>query len=695
VRAPSRRLCRARQRRDGYIQCGADYVVAWCAGHVVELAAPDAYNPAFKQWRLEHPPIVPADWRLVVSAPDLLRTIKALLPRASRVVHAGDPDREGQLLVDEVLVFLGYRGPVDRLLVSDLNPPAVQKAIAGLQSNARFRGLYEAALARQRADWLYGINLTRLYTLLGRAGGYDGVLSVGRVQTPLFGVIVRRDLEIERFQPRAYYVVRARVRASGGTFSATWQPRADVAAGLLDDAGRLLDREHASRIQARATGAPATITACSRERKSEAPPLPYALPDLQVDAGRRLRLGPKQVLDACQSLYETHRLLTYPRSDCPYLPEGQHDQATNVLAAVATNPPALVAAIGKADRSRRSRAWNDKKVTAHHAIIPTAVARAAADLTVAERGVSELVARRYLAQFYAQHEFDEARIEVLVAGEMFRAGGRQTIAEGWRALEDDRASDDSDDGQKGSDDAQALPAVREGETARCGNVTISDKRTTPPKRFTESTLIEAMTGIARFVDDAKIKQLLRETDGIGTPATQAQIIETLFERRFIERQGRSVRSTAIGRALTDALPDVATVPDMTALWESAMRRISDGQLSLTSFTDAVTAQLGHLVSDGKARGLKGAVLPTLFAYRAAAARRGGQGRRACRSSLCRGCSALLGPGERTGRVGRETRSPPESLTPRSGSSAPFRKSPPRSSTSSALSAAASAAVELR
>jgi DNA topoisomerase-3 len=602
ARAIAEALPGPRQRRDGYIQCGADDVVAWCAGHVLELAAPDAYDPAFKQWRLELLPIVPADWRLEVSAPDLLRTIKTLLPKASRVVHAGDPDREGQLLIDEVLVCLGYRGPVDRLLVSDLNPPAVRKAVAGLQSNARFRGLYEAALARQRADWLYGINLTRLYTLLGRAGGYDGVLSVGRVQTPLLGVIVRRDLEIERFQPRAYYIVRAQVRASGGTFSATWQPPADVASGLLDDDGRLLDREHAARVQARALGAQATIATCSRERKGEAPPLPYALPDLQIDAGRRLGLGPKQVLDACQALYETHRLLSYPRSDCAYLPEGHHDQATTVLAAVATNLPSLVAAVGKADRSRRSRAWDDKKVTAHHAIIPTAVAKPEAHLTAAERGVYELVARRYLAQFYPPHEFDEAKIEVRVAGELFRAGGHQTIAAGWRALEADSASDDSDGRQDSSDVAQALPVVREGETARCGDITISDKRTTPPKRFTDSTLIQAMTGIARFVDDPNIKQLLRETDGIGTPATQAQIIETLLERRFIEKTGRHVVSTPVGRTLVQTLPPIATRPDMTALWEAAMRRIGEGEMSLEVFLGGVIEQLRQLVDAGRALG---------------------------------------------------------------------------------------------
>jgi DNA topoisomerase-3 len=593
-----------RQRRDGYLQCGPDDLVAWCAGHILELAAPDAYDPAFKQWRLEHLPIAPRDWKLAVSAPDLLKTIKALLPKASRVVHAGDPDREGQLLVDEVLMFLGYRGPVDRLLVSDLNPPAVRKALAEVQSNARYRGLYDAAVARQRADWLYGINLTRLYTLLGRAGGYDGVLSVGRVQTPLLGLIVRRDLEIERFTPRKYHVVRADIRSAGGRFAAIWQPPTD-AAGIVDDAGRLLSREHASTIRARVAGQPGVVERCVRQRKSEPPPLPYSLPDLQIDAGRRLGLGPKQVLDACQALYETHRLLTYPRSDCSYLPEGQHDQATVVLAAVATNAPALAGAVAKAGRARRSRAWNDKKVTAHHGIIPTAIAKPATELSPAERGVYELVARRYLAQFYSAFEFDETTIELVFGKERFRAAGRQPIVEGWRVLFAKAPRDDGEDraDDPDTDDTQALPLLKDGDAVTSHEVAVVDRQTTPPKRFTDASLIQAMTGIARFVDDPKIKQLLRETDGIGTPATQAQIIETLFERRFIEKKGRQVSSTQIGRSLIQALPETATKPDMTALWEAAMRRISDGEMELGAFLQAVERQLEQLVASGRRLGV--------------------------------------------------------------------------------------------
>lgn len=609
-------------KRPAFIECGRGDVVAWCAGHILELAEPEEYAPECKAWRLEHLPIAPVEWRLAVTARELLQAIRSLLPKASRVVHAGDPDREGQLLVDEVLEFLGYKGPVDRLLISDLTPPAVRKALGELQPNAKFRGLYEAALARQRADWLFGINLTRLYTILGRAGGYDGVLSVGRVQTPLLGLIVRRDAEIEQFKPRPYYVVRATVRSAGGSFGCAWHA-ADGLTGVLDEEGRLVSREHAARIKAKISGQRGEVTSYAGEKRSEPPPLPYALAALQIDAGKRLGLGPKETLDACQALYETHRLVSYPRSDCAYLPEGQHEQAAAALAALAVNLPALSPAIREASPALRSRAWNDNKITAHHAIIPTLVKKPARELAPPERGVYELIARRYLAQFYPPFEYFETKLEIAIEGERFRVSGRQAIADGWRRLVTPFADEEEKEEVDQESSTVALPALAQGEQVECADVKITERQTTPPKRFTDATLIQAMTGIARYVQDPKIKKLLRETDGIGTPATQAAIIQTLFERRFIEKRGRHVASTPIGRALVQSLPDVATRPDMTALWEAAMRRIADGQMPLGQFLAGVLEQLRKLVDAG--RGLRALKVPGVRS-RPAAGRAGADGR---------------------------------------------------------------------
>jgi DNA topoisomerase-3 len=596
------------RRCDGYFECGNSDIVTWCAGHILELAAPDAYDPEYRQWRLEHLPITPKEWKLAVTTPELLKTIKSLLPRATVVVNAGDPDREGQLLVDEVLVYLGYRGPVDRVLVSDMNPSAVRKAIAASQPNSKFKPLYEAALGRQRADWLYGLNMTRLYTILGRAAGYQGVLSVGRVQTPLLGLIVRRDLEIEKFVPKPYYSILADVAGAAQPFTAVWQPGPNAESGLDPD-GRLLSADIASLVERRTSGQRGTVAKASRDRKTEAPPLPYSLADLQVDAGRRLGLSPKQLLEVCQALYETHRLTTYPRSDCSYLPEGHLEQRADIVRAIGGVDRKLAEVARTADLSLRSRAWNDAKVTAHHALIPTPLSSTSRSLSANELAVYNLIARRYLAQFYPPVEYYQLEAEIAVNGERFVAKGRQPIAVGWRrVLEPTSERDDlplKHDGQPPEDDVDPespLPPLQPAQEVPIAKTKTVGKKTKPPRRFTSASLVQAMTGISRYVLNSHIKQLLRETDGIGTPATQASIIQTLFDRGYIQEQKRQILSTGTGRALIRALPDVATQPDMTALWEATLRKIQDGQASLESFLKAVRGQLGELVERARSVG---------------------------------------------------------------------------------------------
>jgi DNA topoisomerase-3 len=311
ARAIADALPGTKQYAKTHIRAGED-VVAWCAGHILELAPPEAYGDSYKHWRLENLPIVPESWKLEVKVSELLASIRTLLKCANRVVHAGDPDREGQLLVEEVLEYLGFRGMVDRLLISDLNPEAVRAALGRMQPNAQYRSLYESALARQRADWLYGISMTRLYTLLGRSAGYEGVLSVGRVQTPLLGLVVARDRAIAEFRPTTYFVVAATFRTKATTFRAVWEPGPD-AQEHLDDEKRLLSRELAEGIVSKVSGQAGCVTACATDAKTEPPPLPYALADLQIDASKREGMSAQRVLDACQGLYETHRLITYRR----------------------------------------------------------------------------------------------------------------------------------------------------------------------------------------------------------------------------------------------------------------------------------------------------------------------------------------------------------------------------------------------
>lgn len=587
-----------------HIECPGGIAIAWCAGHVLEVAPPEDYAPELKLWAFDPLPIVPDAWKHRVTTRDLVDSIRKLLRSATLVVHAGDPDREGQLLVDELLHFLGWKGPTERLLVTDLSPAAVRRALAALEPNARFAPLYAAALGRQRADWLYGINLTRLYTLRARLGGYAGVLSVGRVQTPLLGLIVRRDREIERFVSKPFYdVVATLCTARGEEFRAQWAVGKEYAE-FTDSDGRLLARDVAEAIVRKVQGQPAAVTQHEQKPHSEAPPLPYSLADLQIDAGRRLGLSAAEVLELAQRLYE-RQLITYPRSDCSHLPEEHFAEARSVLAAIADHAPRLAAACASSDLGRRSKAWADGKVTAHHAIIPTAAGAATSNPEARELALYELVAERYIMQFLPPFEYLATKIGLAIAGEAFVARGRQVLALGWKALAKEGQSD-TDDAEKaeGENDEESarLPALTLGERLPCSAAAVVEKRTKPPKPFTDAALIQAMRSVGKFVSDPKARRILQDTDGIGTPATRAAIIETLFERGFVERKKKQVRSTAIGRALIDALPDVATTPDMTAVWESALRRIQDGELDLGRFLSVVTEQLGELVRRGKGEG---------------------------------------------------------------------------------------------
>ena len=594
ARAIAQALPLPQRRYRDHIQCGDGTVVAWCAGHILEPVMPEQYDRKYARWALGDLPIVPVQWKLRASAPALLSGLKMLLRGATRVVHAGDPDREGQLLVDEVLDFLGYTGPVDRILINDTNPDAVRRQLAAIEPNAKYRSLGTAALARQRADWLYGINMTRLYTLLGRAAGYDKrVLSIGRVQTPLLGLIAARDAAIETFQPTAYYVVTAEVgTASGEMFSARWSPEGRPSE--VDEEGRILRKEVALRIVEGTAGAKGHVVRSERAIKTEGPPLPYSLADLQIDAAGRLGLSAQAVLDACQALYETHRLTTYPRSDCSFLPEGHRANGEAVLAAVAGHLSELGCFANAADLSLRSRAWNDRKVTAHHAIIPTSsVGRAA--LSPTERAVYELVARRYVSQFLPPCDYAQIRLELEIGGERFVAAGRETIALGWRKA----ASGASP--EEGETEGAPLPAPAEGDPVTVAEVLVSDKETQAPKHFTDASLMQAMVNIAAHVSDPRIKAILTEADGLGTPATRPGIIETLFERGYVWRRGKAIVATAIGRALVDSLPRAATTPDMTAEWEAAMRGIAEGSETMDRFLGRTAVELAVLVSEGKAR----------------------------------------------------------------------------------------------
>ncbi len=595
-RAIAEVLPKPHRKGDGYIECGNGQVVTWCIGHLLEQAQPDAYDSRYARWNLSDLPIVPEKWQLQprASVTKQINVIKRLLGEASEVIHAGDPDREGQLLVDEVLNYLELpaekRRNVQRCLINDLNPQAVERAINRLRANSEFIPLSSSALARSRADWLYGINMTRAYTLLGQSAGYQGVLSVGRVQTPVLGLVVRRDEEIENFVAKDFFEVKAHiVTPKEERFIATWQP-SEACEPYQDEEGRLLHRSLAEHVVKRITGQPARVTSYNDKRESEAAPLPFSLSTLQIEAAKRFGLSAQNVLDICQKLYETHKLITYPRSDSRYLPEEHFAGRQAVINAISVHSPSLLPQ-PVIDTDIRNRCWDDKKVDAHHAIIPTARS-SKVNLTDNEEKVYTLVARQYLMQFCPDAVFRKCTIELDIANGKFIAKARFLAEAGWRTLLGNKERDEENDGTP-------LPVVAKDDELLCEKGEVVERQTQPPRYFTDATLLSAMTGIARFVQDKDLKKILRATDGLGTEATRAGIIELLFKRGFLVKKGRYIHSSDAGRALIHSLPEMAARPDMTAHWESVLTQISEKQCRYQDFMQPLVGTLYQLIEQAR------------------------------------------------------------------------------------------------
>ena len=589
-------LPKPHRRGEGFIACGNDQIVTWCVGHLLEQAQPDVYDSRYARWSLVDLPIIPEKWRLQPrpSVAKQLKVVEGLLAQADEVVHAGDPDREGQLLVDEVLDYLQLpaekRSKVQRCLINDLNPQAVERAINRLRENREFIPLCVSALARARADWLYGINMTRAWTLLGRNAGYDGVLSVGRVQTPVLGLVVRRDEEIANFVPKDYFEVKAHiVTPDESRFTANWIP-SEACEPWQDEEGRLLKRSLAEHVVARISGQPAIVTAYSDKRENDIAPLPFSLSSLQIEAAKRFGLSAQAVLDICQRLYETHKLITYPRSDSRYLPDEHFAGRHAVLNAIQSHQPDLTPP-ADFDADRKNRCWDDKKVDAHHAIIPTARA-SAVKLNENEQQIYGLVARQYLMQFCPDAVFRKCTIDLDIAGGKFVAKARFLAEAGWRALLGGKERDEENDGMP-------LPVVAKDDELLCERGEVLAKQTQPPRHFTDATLLSAMTGIARFVQDKELKKVLRATDGLGTEATRAGIIELLFRRSFLHKKGRYIHSTDAGKALIHSLPDLAARPDMTAQWESTLTRISEKACRYDEFMQPLVQTLSGLIQQAR------------------------------------------------------------------------------------------------
>lgn len=580
-------------RKDaGCIRCGDD-IVTWCFGHMLEPAYPQDYKPEYAQWRREHLPIIPSAWKYTVkrTAAAQLKIIGELLRQADSVVNAGDPDREGQLLVDEVLEHFTYRGPVSRIWLPSLDDRSVQIALGTITDNAPNAPLRDAARARMLADWLVGMNATRALTIAGREAGRGEVLSLGRVQTPTLALVVSRDREIAAFKPTDYFVLRASLVHSAGEFMATFVP-GNMQAGL-DSSGRLTDASALTGILGQVKGADGLVAEALRENKTKAAPLPHCLSSLQKAASAKLGMSAKQVLDTAQSLYEK-KLTTYPRTDCRYLPGEQFEGAAAVLSALAA-VPGLEEMADNADASLKSAAWNTKKVTAHHAIVPTG--ETPGTLIGAERSLYELIATAFCLQFFPVMRYEARKISVTIADIRWESTGRHILDAGWTRFTG-KDPDEQDDEQ-----AQSLPPVEQGDAVQCRNVQSLRKKTSPPSKFSEGSLIEAMANVHLFVGDAQARATLKESKGIGTEATRANIIETLKERGYLTADKKALVSTPLGREIIDLTPPSLKDPITTATWEDMLEAIAQGKETLDGFLSeqirVLPDLLAPILGDGK------------------------------------------------------------------------------------------------
>lgn len=573
----------AQKRQDGYLE-GNGYLVSWCVGHLVELAMPEAYDEKYSRWRYDDLPILPERWKYQISSATRKQydILKNLMKRddVEELVNACDSGREGELIFRLVYHQSGCKKPFLRLWISSMEDSAIREGFAQMKSGKEYDALYEAALCRERADWIVGMNATRLFSCL-----YGQTLNVGRVMTPTLAMVVMRDAAIQGFREEPFYTVY--ISADGITAaSARFKEKMD--------AEKLV---HACR-----DSGTVVIQKVEQKEKTEKCPQLYDLTSLQRDANRRLGYTAQQTLDYTQSLYEK-KLVTYPRTDSRYLTEDMEAMLPELVKTIQNsfdiqkNNPVSV---------HSSQVINGKKVSDHHAIIPTktAVGCNLSELPAGEREVFLLIARRLICAVADSYRYLETKISLMCGGQNFSAKGREVIAEGWK-LYDGRKSKE----KESEEDAEnnVLPSLLENMQMVLSDVVIKEGKTSPPKHFTEDTLLSSMETAGDVPDDA-------ERQGIGTPATRAGIIEKLVQKGYIERQGdkksKHLVSTHKGNALVTVIPEQIQSPSMTADWEEKLLQVERGQYEGSAFMDEITHMISGLVKNYEL--VKGAeiLLPT-------------------------------------------------------------------------------------
>lgn len=600
--------------RSELAQIVGPYTVIGAQGHLFALSEPETYGSQFASpWRLASLPVLPEKFTLQpnlqrrsgkIIDSDLnksirtrLAQIKVLLKNADEVINCGDPDREGHLIISDILREFKFTGPVKRLWLHAQTPEGIEQAWHAMKDNALYANLELSALARRESDWAIGINNTRAYTILWHKKGHSGVLNIGRVVTPVVGMMVQREKDINNFKPTFHFGLKAQFGVGNDSFWALWQ-KPSGEPPVFDATGKLIvDKSFVQNVQTQCNGSTATITESLKTPKREGPPLLFSLTELQKMAAK-IGYSPEDVLKAAQALYEKHKLTSYPRTECQYAPESEHKHSKKVLDAIVKNFTGAWSIPPKYNPAQKSRAWDDAKLAEHYAILPLATACDINTLTQLERDVYKLICRQYLVQFYGDYEYLNTTIFARAGEHTFKATGNVPVQLGWREIYGGAAK-----AKAGDDEAQEnLPNVSKSDAARVLKTELLSKQTEPPKRFTAITLLEAMERAHQFVTDPRVKAALKEVSGLGTAATRANIIAKIVSSGFAVEQKTNVSGKGskvityvpTAKALTyiACVPERLATPDLTAWFEGKLDELLKGTLSYDRYRE-ILAKLVH------------------------------------------------------------------------------------------------------
>lgn len=561
---------------------GDKYIVTWALGHLVTLADPEAYDDKYKNWRMEDLPMLPGRMKLVVigQTSKQFKAVSSLLSSAevSDIVIATDAGREGELVARWIIQKANCRKPMRRLWISSQTDKAIKEGFASLKPSSQYDNLYRSAQCRAEADWLVGLNVTRALTCK-----HNAQLSAGRVQTPTLAMIVRREEDILRFRPKDYFTVKA----DFGEYTALYKDGKGQA--------RFADAAAAKEVADSVRGKRGVLSEVKKVYRFKAPPAAYDLTELQRDANKKYGYSAKQTLSLMQSLYETHKLLTYPRTDSRYITKDVAATLPERLRAIAIGPYKDSAnAVLRSKPIQTKYIVNDAKVTDHHAIIPTEQYVDLNKLSREERHIYDLVVRRFIAVLSAPFEYDEVQVKITVGRYNFYTKGQSVKSAGWKALYDSSLADDDDDSEPDLA-AQRLPALSQGAAAAVKEVRVCAGKTSPPARYTEATLLTAMENPASQVEDGRLRDALKTAGGLGTPATRADIIEKLFNSFYIERRGREIFPTSKGRQLIGIVPTDLKSAELTAKWEQQLSLIAEGKANDRKFIEEMRGYASSLV----------------------------------------------------------------------------------------------------